>query len=269
MADFLRNPRPWDNPYNDTTHHPAKHIHELVYPTTNETNGERTRTHHAHGRDAQEIRIKRGEEGEYSELRIVNIYNPVGCIYTIIKLGGILGKGCIHLALSPVTNRATRPLLTYLLERFLVSEIAHECYAHSDHLPIRTIINMDTTEPVQPRRRNWKTMDTDKFDKFVASKLRMPLLRHLSTPQQIHEAVEHFMEVINRAVEDSTLWANPTFTVECLEAIKATRRLFRPYTSSPDEDDWKEYKSARNQKGRVIKKALWIGFREFVKEAIN
>jgi hypothetical protein len=80
MADFLRNPRvleadiiaiqePWEKPYTETTHHPAKATHELVYLTSNECQGERTRvcmliskqigqwTHHAHGRDAQEVRI--------------------------------------------------------------------------------------------------------------------------------------------------------------------------------------------------------------------
>jgi hypothetical protein len=54
MADFLRDPRvleadiiaiqePWENPYTDTTHYLAKATHELVYPTANETGGERTR----------------------------------------------------------------------------------------------------------------------------------------------------------------------------------------------------------------------------------
>jgi hypothetical protein len=111
MADFLRNPRvleadiiaiqePWENLYTDTTHHPAKATHEIVYPTSNECQGERTRvcmfiskrigqwTHHAHGRDAYEVRIKR----EQGELRIINIYNPVGCTDTILKLEDILDK---------------------------------------------------------------------------------------------------------------------------------------------------------------------------------
>jgi hypothetical protein len=113
MADFLRNPRvleadiiaiqePWENPYTETTHHPAKQTHELVYPNTNETDGERTRvcmliskrigqwTHHAHGRDAQEVRIAR--QGEQGELRIFNMYNPVGCIDTILKLEEVFGR---------------------------------------------------------------------------------------------------------------------------------------------------------------------------------
>lgn len=54
MADFLRNPRvletdiiaiqePWGNPYIETTHHPAKAKHHLVYPTSIKCSGERTR----------------------------------------------------------------------------------------------------------------------------------------------------------------------------------------------------------------------------------
>jgi hypothetical protein len=166
-----------------------------------------------------------------------------------------------------------------LLDRFIASEVAHECHAHSDHLPIRTILDIQTNAAAtadQPKRRNWKAMDTEKFDKFVAANLRqMPLLQSLDTPQQIDTALEHFMEVINQAVQESTpwanpsKWANPSFTDECKQAVKATRRSFRRYVASHSEEDWETYKLTRNQKGRVIKRALRSGFRDFVKEAIS
>ncbi|OQD70292.1 hypothetical protein PENANT_c265G00793, partial [Penicillium antarcticum] len=163
-----------------------------------------------------------------------------------------------------------------LSERFLATEIAHECHAHSDHLPIRTILDVSTsTTDSAPKRRNWKAIETDKFDKFVAANLRIPLLNQLDTPQQIDAAVDHLIEIINRGVEESTPWArpsqyaNPSFTGECRQAIKETRRLYRRYMTSHDEEDWEVYKSARNEKGRVIKRTLRTGFREFVKEAIN
>ncbi|KAJ6176718.1 hypothetical protein N7485_003632 [Penicillium canescens] len=345
MADFLRNPRvleadiiaiqePWENPYTETTHHPAKATHELVYPTSNECSGERTRvcmliskrvgqwTHHAHGRDVHELRIK--QQGEQGELRIFNIYNPVGCIDTIMKLEDLFGRnirssivlGDFNLhhpawggedavqdanadALIELTDSADLDLwlapgtitrdesghqttidLVFgshdLSERFLVSEIARECHAHSDHLPIRTILDISTTSTTdsQPKRRNWKAMETEKFDKFVAANLRGKTWS-LATPRQIDEAVEHFIDIINRAVEESTPWArpsqyaNPSFTGECREAVKETRRLFRRYIATHSEEDWEVYKLARNQKGRIIKRALRSGFREFVKEAIN
>ena len=117
-------------------------------------------------------------------------------------------------------------------------------------------------------------METEKFDKYVAANLRGKTWS-LSTPRQIDEAVEHFIDIINRAVEESTPWArpsqyaNPSFTGECREAVKETRRLFRRYIATHSEEDWEVYRLARNQKGRIVKRALRSGFREFVKEAIG
>src|SRR5690348_11811111 len=81
MAQFLRDPKvleadiiaiqePWDNPYQDTTHHPANATHQLLYPEAAETRG-RARVclyisrkidptkwkHTAHSRDCQELTL--------------------------------------------------------------------------------------------------------------------------------------------------------------------------------------------------------------------
>lgn len=93
MAQFLRDPKvlaadiiaiqePWKNPFQDSTHHPAKGTHELLWPAETET-GQRARvciyiskklagwTHYAHSGDLQEVRIRT----EVGEVRIFNIYN--------------------------------------------------------------------------------------------------------------------------------------------------------------------------------------------------
>ncbi|KAJ6003685.1 hypothetical protein N7522_006377 [Penicillium canescens] len=69
-ADIIAIQERWNIPYTDTTHRPAKQTHELVFPTTNECAGERTRvcmliskiisqwSYRAWG-DAQEVRIER------------------------------------------------------------------------------------------------------------------------------------------------------------------------------------------------------------------
>jgi hypothetical protein len=31
-ADIIAAQEPWDNPFQDTTHHPAKRSHQLLYP---------------------------------------------------------------------------------------------------------------------------------------------------------------------------------------------------------------------------------------------
>ena len=81
-ADIIAIQEPWENPFQDNTHHPLKQTHKLLYPAASET-GSRARvcmfvskklgeyTHLVHSRDYQEIRVKT----ESGELRIVNVYN--------------------------------------------------------------------------------------------------------------------------------------------------------------------------------------------------
>jgi hypothetical protein len=40
-------------------------------------------------------------------------------------------------------------------------------HADSDHLPIHTIINIETPLAKAPKWRNWKAMDRPKFMKFI------------------------------------------------------------------------------------------------------
>ena len=81
-ADIVAIQEPWENPFQDSTHHPLKQTHELLYPAASETGG-RARvcmfvsrklgeyTYLVHSRDCQEVRVKT----ERSELRIINVYN--------------------------------------------------------------------------------------------------------------------------------------------------------------------------------------------------
>jgi exonuclease III len=94
MARFLRDPKvleadiiaiqePWDNPFQDTTHHPANTTHQLLYPE--QTRG-RARVclyvsrkidpmkwkHTVHSRDCQELEL----HYDTGTLRLYNIYNP-------------------------------------------------------------------------------------------------------------------------------------------------------------------------------------------------
>ncbi|KAJ5667634.1 hypothetical protein N7507_003498 [Penicillium longicatenatum] len=118
MAQFLRDPavlaadiiaiqEPWINPYNDSTHHPAKQTHELLWPDT----GERSRvcilvskklsgwTHFAHSGDVQELRLKTG----CGEVSLMNIYNEQGTweglnlLKTLITQGNYLILGDFNL----------------------------------------------------------------------------------------------------------------------------------------------------------------------------
>ncbi|KAJ9480578.1 hypothetical protein VN97_g12974 [Penicillium thymicola] len=155
-----------------------------------------------------------------------------------------------------------------LTERLVVCELALDCHADSDHLPIRALLDIDTVPIVETKRRLWKAMDTEKFDVFVADNLLCLPPPQLTKPRQIDDAVDHLIDIVQRGVHESTPWArpsplaNPSWTKECGKAVKHSRRMFRQYLATHSEEDWGTYRLARNQKGKVIKAALRRGFRE-------
>jgi Ribonuclease HI len=126
MAQFMRDPtvlkagiiaiqEPWANPFQETTHHPAKQTHQLLYPQEDETGGLRTRvcffvskklggwTHRVHSRDCQELRLRHRDR----ELRIFNIYNqPENGEDTVQLLTRLI---------PPVREQAKEPGITYLV----------------------------------------------------------------------------------------------------------------------------------------------------------
>jgi hypothetical protein len=61
---------------------------------------------------------------------------------------------------------------SYELSRRLVTcNVDETIHADYDHLPIRTIIGVETPLTRLPRQRNWKAMDRPKFTKFVEENL--------------------------------------------------------------------------------------------------
>ncbi|KAJ5876528.1 uncharacterized protein N7529_002112 [Penicillium soppii] len=331
-ADIIAIQEPWENPYSDTTYHPLKQTHELLFPSSAETGGKSRVciyiskrfgtewTHHAHSAFCQEVRFLSPTLGM---LRVLNIYNECGTTSTVEMLhellnprdqiillgdfnlhhpawGGIdsrqdpgsdkLIELCdaadLDLWLEPGTitrdqngDQTTIDLFfgsPTLTDRLVVCEVAMDCHADSDHLPIRVIVDIETPPPPNnTKRRLWKVMDTEKLEKFVTQNLTSLRSWALDTPRQIDDAVEQLINIIQRGVEESTPWANPSpqanrsWTKECGEAVKESRRQFRRYRSTHSADDWETYRVARNQKGRIIKSALRKGFRKFIEEAVE
>ncbi|KAJ5195634.1 uncharacterized protein N7498_009072 [Penicillium cinerascens] len=189
-------------------------------------------THIVHSKDCQEVRM-RNREGK--ELRIFNIYNQpnngedtVNLLSQLIPPARDQEPGVSHLALKPgsiTRNQAgsrTTIDLVFATEGLGGRIVLEQIHADSDHLPIRTIIDFDTPQPEQEKkRRNWKAMDEDKFSKFVQTNLQgkpwLNLPREV-TPRRIDDAVEFIMEA------QPSSRANPSFTPEYSEAIKARNR---------------------------------------------
>ncbi|KAJ5638941.1 hypothetical protein N7528_001331 [Penicillium herquei] len=358
MAQFLRDPdvlradviaiqEPWKNPYQNTTHHPAKGTHELLWPEGDE----RPRvcmfvskklakwTHYAYSKDVQELRIDTVSAGQ---LRIFNVYNEDGVwggldtvkdvvppvserrrtpsIISSLVLGDfnlhhpawggdtacedpraadiieLMDSADLDLWLQPgtVTRMGSEGqnstsidlvLASRALDGRLIScDVAIDNHADSDHLPIKTVIDVETSVVDVVKRRCWKKMDTEEFLSFVSANLRPPLVHHL-TPNLIDQEVNLLLETVQQGIQASTPWARPSelaqigWTEECSEAIKESRRLFRSWRDSKHdsyltgfEADYREmvrqeyhiaYCAARNRKKRTIQKASQRGFRKW------
>ena len=334
-ADIIAIQEPWENPFQDNTHHPLKQTHELLYPEASETGG-RARVcifvskklgeynHLVHSRDCQEIRVKT----ESGELRIVNVYNdqqqgaalcllqekllPVReqkeasylvlgdfnlhhpawggddaprdvraeDLLDLMEMAGLdnwLAPGTVTRDQAGSQSTIDLTLASYSLrEQMIACEVDDSVHADSDHLPILTLLEINVPEAVDPvQRRNWKAMDVEKFLTFASANLSMMRLPEEPAPREIEYAVDHLLDIVQRAAQESTPWAKPSawarqgWTPECTEAISASRRQYRQYMRTHGEEDWKEFTLVRNAKGRVIKKALKQGFRQWVRDTID
>lgn len=146
-----------------------------------------------------------------------------------------------------------------LREQMLTCEVNEVVHTDSDHLPILTML--------------------EKFVNFVSlnlqnkSWMRAGDGRHDASPQCIDDAVEHLLDIVQQAVQESTPWA------QAGGPITAGRQNAQRRSNSPgrltgamntqEKEDWQIYKATRNKKGRVIAKTLRKSFRQWVKDTVN
>ncbi|KAI9037662.1 uncharacterized protein KD926_000148 [Aspergillus affinis] len=283
MAQFLRDPavleadlifvqEPWENPYQDTTHHPANGSHQLLYPDSTEIGDERAR-------DVQELELT---DADGQQVRIFNIYNrPDEADSTTLDL-----VTSLTIPTGP-TNSSTNPRLLLLGDfnlhhpALVACEVNERVHADSDHYPIRTLLDISTKTPEAQRRRNWKACSVKDLQSFVDFNLQTKAFP-LQTKQHIELAIEYLIETVNQGIAASTpwakpsKWANPSFNAECREMVKITRKFRRKYTESvitngPTDPTtglrWERYTKVRNRKGKVLAKALRQGHRSWVRKA--
>jgi ribonuclease HI len=97
----------------------------------------------------------------------------------------------------------------------------------------------------------------------------------MDTPDQINNATEHLIEIVQQAIAHSTPWArpsewaNPGWAPECSVMVKLTRLYRRVYTGTHTEDDWAAYTKIRNRKGKVISKSLQRSHRKRVQQTVD
>jgi hypothetical protein len=92
---------------------------------------------------------------------------------------------------------------------------------------------------------------------------------------QVELESETLMRVVQLAIDYSTPWANPSiwsnpdFDDECKAAVWQVRLLRRRHMRTKGPYDWMRYAEARNQKTRLIEKALSRAHRCRVQQVIE
>ena len=92
-----------------------------------------------------------------------------------------------------------------LANRIISCGVDEEMENSLDHLPIKTILNLETQkEPERPRRRNWKAIDVKKFKNTLLAKVPNSLLNKIVGRQRIEKYTKELFYIMEEAVEEST-----------------------------------------------------------------
>jgi hypothetical protein len=104
QADIIAIQEPWNNPYSDTTYHPANQTHLLLYPKQEEIGQDNQARvcmlvnrrlypalwqHKTHSGDLQTLKLTYRRGNHIRKVHVHNIYNQQGC-GTIAKLGEVI-----------------------------------------------------------------------------------------------------------------------------------------------------------------------------------
>lgn len=153
----------------------------------------------------------------------------------------------------------------WVTSRLLKCGIREDLHQGSDHLPIATELQLQTSPTISPRRRLWKKMDVKILKMFLACGL--PEERPLDTEDEIDKYASDIRNTIQEAVEESTPWARPSpfakefWTEQCTAAVAHARKKRADWQTSGTPEAWEAYTTATNAKGALIKRTRRAFFR--------
>ena len=160
---------------------------------------------------------------------------------------------------------------TGLEDRIVSSGIETNLDHDSDHLPITTILNLVTSQTEKKRTRRWKTTEAEKFKTALKSKL--PELHLPRTKTALDKYTTEVVDAIWKAAAEATPEtitcpkSREGWDAKCTRTLHETKRLKRQHIKYNTEETWEAYRTARNNKVRVIRKALQQTHRRRVEQA--
>jgi len=154
--------------------------------------------------------------------------------------------------------------------RQIACDVANDMDNDSDHLPVRTVLNLSVAPKEIKQARIWDKMNEELLLRILRSELPTP---HTS---ESRDEIDHTATLVSIALQQAIEAAVPLsrgsprsvpgWTDECKEIQMECRRLKRRHQTTRDPSDWNEYKRVRNRKKWIHKKALTTQHRDKVEE---
>jgi len=150
-------------------------------------------------------------------------------------------------------------------------QVASEMDNDSDHLPVRTVLDLNLTPKEVRQSRLWDKMDEALLLRMLRSELSIP---HYPDSK---DEIDHTTTLISKALQKAIEAAVPLsrgcsrsvtgWNQECKDVQMECKRLRRRFMMTQELNDWDEYKRTRNRKKRIHQKALKTQHREKIEEA--
>lgn len=153
-------------------------------------------------------------------------------------------------------------------ENLIECQTAGHLAKSSDHLPIRTLLNITPTKA--PIQEEWlyKKADWERYREALAATL--PQCDQIYTQLQLEQAAEELTSAVKNALDQAvprmrrTPKMRPGWNEECSEAIRTAKRAKRQWQAIGGESDYIDWKESEKEKKKVLQRALTDDHREKV-----
>ena len=148
-----------------------------------------------------------------------------------------------------------------LIKKLIECKINQSIKNSFNHLFIETCLKLYFVEKsMRCSRRDWKSMNLEKFEQYLETHLLESLSKEKSERQRINEYIESLLRNIEKTIKNFTSWAKicnrsrEFWSKKCKQIIKKRRRKRRVYIKNSTIYNWTKYMYVCDTKDKIIKR---------------
>ena len=152
------------------------------------------------------------------------------------------------------------------------STLSCHTIVHQSHMFVETCVKLRLVEKSTRRsRRDWKSMNLEKFEQYFKTQLSKSLSKAKSERQIIDEYIESLLTIIERTMKNFIAWAKicdksrEFWSKECRQVVLKTRRKRRTYMRDSTMYNWTKYLHVCDKKDKIIKRHKRDDYREIIR----